>query len=197
VAHYLSFNIVRLLSGSLKRYGRVAVSFGTPVSVRDWAASHPAILAQTREERSQELAALARLVLERIAAIMPVTPVPLVAAALLSFHETFVDTTALLERLGEYGNHLRKTGCVLSPAELDASAMLDRAWRMLTMRRLAVREGQAIVVLPAQRPLLEFYANSIAHLLPAHERLFAMTPALDPDETLPRLQPLPVRPPTI
>src|SRR5256885_16383177 len=36
----------------------------------------------------------------------------------------------------------------------------DRAWRMLRMRRLAVEEGDSVVVLPRGRPLLEFYARS-------------------------------------
>ncbi len=50
-----------------------------------------------------------------------------------------------------------------------------------------MRDGETIVVMPKQRPLLEFYANSVAHLLPAQERVYAMTPALDPDESLPGL----------
>ena len=58
---------------------------------------------------------------------------------------------------------------------------------MLTMRRLAMREGETIVVLPKQRPLLEFYANSILHLLPVIDRKQGMTPVLDPDESLPSL----------
>jgi len=80
-----------------------------------------------------------------------------------------------------------ETGSNLASPDLEPEAVLDRAWRMLTMRRLALREGQAIVVLPRQRPLLEFYANSVVHLLPANERQYGMTPARDPDETLPRL----------
>ena len=50
VLHYVFFNMVRLLTGNLKRYGRVAVNFGTPVSVREWTRSYPGILDQTREE---------------------------------------------------------------------------------------------------------------------------------------------------
>ena len=130
---------------------------------------------------------LAETVLSAIADIMPVTPVPLVAAALLSFGETFVSRAALIERITKYSEHLADTGRSLSTSGLSAKEIFDRAWRMLRMRRLAVREGDAIVVLPKQRPLLEFYANSVSHLLPAHEHVSAMTPALDPDESLPRL----------
>jgi len=187
VLHYLFFNMVRLLTGNLKRYGRVAVNFGTPVSVRAWAETNPGVLEQTREERSPKLQALADSVLDRMADMMPVTPVPLLAAALLSFQETLVRRLDLLKRLGEYRDHLLRTDRSLSPHDLEPEAILDSAWRLLAMRRLAMREGDAIVMLPAQRPLLEFYANSVVHLLPAREQVYAMTPALDPDDTLPRL----------
>ena len=187
VLHYVFFNLVRLLTGNLKRYGRVAVNFGTPVSVREWTHANPGVLERTREERAPKIKALADSVMDRMAEMMPVTPVPLVAAALLSFQKTFVAKKDLLQRLGQYHDHLVKTGCHLAPDDPDPEAVLDRAWRMLAMRRLAVSEGEAIVLLPKQRPLLEFYANSIVHLLPATERKYAMTPALDPDDTLPRL----------
>jgi glycerol-3-phosphate O-acyltransferase len=187
VSHYVFFNVIRFLTGNLKRYGRAAVNFGTPISVREWAKTNPGVLEQKREERTPKLVILADAVLGRMADIMPVTPVPLVAAALLSFEETFVRRTDLLGRLDEYCEHLVATNRSLSPHDSDSEGILDRAWRMLTMRRLAMQEGDAIVVLPKQRPLLEFYANSVSHLLPVHERLSPMSPALDPDESLPRL----------
>jgi glycerol-3-phosphate O-acyltransferase len=187
VLHYMFFNMVRLLTGNLKRYGRAAVSFGTPISVRKWAESNPGVFEQSRAERTPILTELADGVLGNMAEMMPVTPVPLVSAALLSFQETFVRRSDLLERLDEYREYLMANNRSMSPHDADSPAILDRAWRMLTMRRLAVREGEAIVVLPKQRPLLEFYANSVIHLLPTRSRVLAMTPALDPDESLPRL----------
>jgi hypothetical protein len=50
-------------------------------------------------------------------------------------------------------------------ADRDIEETFDRAWRMLSMRRILVREGDGFVVLPRQRPLVSYYANSIAHLL--------------------------------
>jgi hypothetical protein len=46
-----------------------------------------------------------------------------------------------------------------------------------------------VAVMPRQRPLLEYYANSIAHLLPEQvEPAHRMTPADDRDATLHRLR---------
>jgi hypothetical protein len=57
---------------------------------------------------------------------------------------------------------------------------------MLALRHLVLRQGEEYVILPHQRPLLEYYANSIRHLLPEVQR-WALTPALESDPTLPRL----------
>jgi glycerol-3-phosphate O-acyltransferase len=189
VSHYTGWNTLRLLTGRLRRYGRVAVNFGTPLSVRSWIAGQPSVLDLPREERLPRVQQLADAMLARIADVIPVTPVPLVAAALLSFGETAVRHTELLERLEHYRAHLLEQDAKLVLGEQDAAATLDRAWRTFRMRRLVTREGNTCVILPSQRPLLEFYANSIRHLLPTPSITVSFHPAMDPDATLPRLRP--------
>ena len=188
VLHYVVANTLRLLSSRLKRYGRVAINFGTPVSLRQWSADNPGALHLPKEERLNKLRGLADEVMIRIAAIIPVTPVPLVSAALLSFGETMVRHSDLLDRIDAYRDHLIATGAKLVREERGADAILDRAWRMFRMRRLVVREGDSVVVLPHQRPLLEYYANSIGHLLPEQPARRSMHPAHDADRDLPGLR---------
>ncbi len=187
VIHYLFFNVVRLVTLSLKRYGRVAVNFGTPISAREWVRRHPGVLDRPKEERLPQLQDLADDVMGRIGDIIPVTPVPLVAAALLSFGESLVRADALLERIDEYRDHLLSHGAKLIQPERGADTILDRAWRMLSMRHLVVHEHDSYVILPKQRPLLEYYANSIRHLLPATTYEPVMHPARESDSHLPRL----------
>jgi glycerol-3-phosphate O-acyltransferase len=165
----------------------VAVNFGSPLSVRAWAATRPGVLERPWPERRQQLDALAREVMKRIERIMPVTPVPLVAAALLSFGKDLVRLGELLERLDEYRDHLMMANAKLVHAERGVAAILERARKTLDLRRLIVPEGESWLILPGQRPLLEYYANSIRHLLPA-DRPSGGHPLLDPDTTLPRLR---------
>lgn len=188
VLHYVTSNLIRLVTGNLKRYGRVAVSFGAPISVREWVSDNPGVLNLPREERLPTVQRLADEAMSRLAAIMPVTPVPLVAAALLSFRETVVPSLALLDRIDEFRDHLRQHGANLIRAERSAADILDRAWRMLRMRHLVVREGDKYIVLPGQRRLLEFYANSVRHLVPEVVPVRAMHPAHDTDGILPSLE---------
>jgi glycerol-3-phosphate O-acyltransferase len=187
VGRYLALNLTRLVTGNLRRYGRVAVNFGSPMSLRHWVASQPGVLRLPWAERRPRLEALACEVMTRIASIMPVTPVPLVAAALLSFGKDLVRLDELLERLDAYRDHLITGNARLVHAERGVVAILERARKTLDLRRLVVPEGESWLILPGQRPLLEYYANSIQHLLPAHGPSGGH-PLLDPDTTLPRLR---------
>jgi len=190
VASYLASNTARLLTGRLKRYGRAAVNFGTPLSLRGWLRTAPeGVLAWPKEHRLPELERLAREVLQRIGAVLPVTPVPLAAAALLSFNQTVVPRGAVLERMDELRDRLHDVNGKVVRGDARIGDVWDRAWRMLRMRRLVVAEGDSLVVLPRGRPLLEYYANSIAHLVPIRGPRPPFHKAHEVDGTLPRLRP--------
>lgn len=187
VLSYLGWNTARLCTGQLKRYGRVAIAFGTPISVRAWLREQPAgVLALPKGERLPHIQRLAEQALERIGAVIPVTPVPLAAAALLSFGTSVVPLSRVLERLDEIRDRLGASGARIVRIDLPVPEVWERAWRMFSMRRLVVAQGDALVILPSARPLLEYYANSIRHLLPA-ELVVAFSPATEGDSTLPRL----------
>ncbi len=197
VATYLSSNALRLVTGRLKRYGRAAVNFGTPLSLREWLATKPGVLELPKERRLPELEQFAHLLMERIGAIIPVTPVPLAAAALLSFGRTVIAKQAVLERMDQLRDRLREVNAKVVRGGSRIRDVWDRAWRMLRMRRLVVEDGDSLIVLPRGRPLLEFYANSIAHLLPIRRPRIPFHKAHEIDPELPTLRrPEPRRPPT-
>jgi glycerol-3-phosphate O-acyltransferase len=129
---------------------------------------------------------LAEYALGRIGAVIPVTPVPLAAVSLLSFGQSVVPKARVLERMDEIRDQLREGDAKIVRTELPVTEVWQRAWLMLSMRRLVVAQGADLVILPGERPLLEYYANSIRHLLPPALRV-AFSPAEERDETLPRL----------
>jgi hypothetical protein len=70
---------------------------------------------------------------------------------------------------------------------------VDETWRaaqrMFRMRHVVLATRGTVAIMPRQRPLLEYYANSIGHLLPEPvARIHRMTPADDRDDTLHRLR---------
>jgi glycerol-3-phosphate O-acyltransferase len=129
---------------------------------------------------------LAQDALDAIGAVIPVTPVSLAAAALLHTGTSATTEDRVIARMDELRDMLLRTKAVFGDAEATTAQLWERAWRILRMRRLVIREGGTLVILPRQRPLLEYYANSIGHLLPEAHRI-TMTPAAEPDRTLPRL----------
>ncbi|MGH7644859.1 MAG: 1-acyl-sn-glycerol-3-phosphate acyltransferase, partial [Gemmatimonadales bacterium] len=194
VASYIAGNVARLLSRRLKRYGRAAVTFGTPLSLRGWlAAAPPGVLTWPKERRLPELERLAQELMRRIGAIIPVTPVPLAAAALLSFEQTAIPRAALLERMDELRDRLLEVNGKVVRGEARVEALWDRAWRTFRMRRLVAAEGDTLIVFPRGRPLLEYYANSIAHLLPAATRAVPFHKTHEWETELPKLNPPPAQ----
>ena len=188
VLSYLASNTARLFTGRLKRYGRVAVNFGTPLSLRAWLRTQPAdVLSRPKEARLTALEALAREMMTRIGAIIPVTPVPLAAAALLSFGQTVVGQDAVLERMDQLRDRLEEVNGKVVRGGTRIADIWDRAWRMLRMRRLVLVEGESLVILPRGRPLLEYYANSIAHLVPTRGPRLPFHKTHELDTSLPKL----------
>jgi len=189
VFQYMGLNAVRFLAGRLKRYGRAAVNFGTPLSLRGWLASQATdVIALPREERLPHIQRLADDAMERVWAIVPVTAVALASAALLSFERHVVTLPELLERMREYRDRLLEVNAKVVRADRSIETTWENARRMFRMRRIVLVTGSSVAVMPRQRPLLEYYANSVAHLLPGTTpSIHRMTPAAEVDGSLYRL----------
>jgi glycerol-3-phosphate O-acyltransferase len=192
VLSYLASNTARLLTGRLKRYGRGAVNFGTPLSLRTWLRTQPAdVLSLPKEQRLAALDVLAQEMMTRIGAVIPVTPVPLASATLLSFGQTVVRKDAVLERMDQLRDRLTDVNGKVVRGGARIAELWDRAWRMLGMRRLVLVDGESLVILPRGRPLLEYYANSIAHLIPIRGPRPLFHKAHEIETDLPKLSPRP------
>lgn len=165
VAHYLAWNAARLVTRRWKRYGRAAVTVGAPIPLASWYERQPELYELPRHERLARVQALTDGIMDRIGALIPVTPVPLVCAAVQSLEGDVLPRPRLVERIGELRDVLVELNARVVRADRDATATLDVALRMLRMRRVLLRAGESYVVLPHGRELVSYYANSVAHLL--------------------------------
>jgi glycerol-3-phosphate O-acyltransferase len=154
------------LSGRWFRFGYACVNFGEPVSLRAWVQEHgvdfPSL---TEEERHENVAKLARHLLEATGRVIPVLPVSLVASVLVAEPERAWSgielKAAALARLRE----LEARGARIYLPRKDLDYAFGVGLRMLTLRRL-IAEGDDGLLRPAAQelPLLRYYANAIAHL---------------------------------
>jgi glycerol-3-phosphate O-acyltransferase len=165
VSRYLGWNVARLLTRRWKRYGRAAVVVGAPIPLASWFAEHADLFTSEKTERLGQVQALCDRLLGHVGQLIPVTPVPLVCAALQSFDSEFVSRADLLERIDEMRGVLGELNARVLSGDNGAEEIFTRAWRMLRMRRVIAEEGRGYLVLPRGRPLISYYANSVVHLL--------------------------------
>jgi glycerol-3-phosphate O-acyltransferase len=165
VTHYLWWNAARLVTRRWKRYGRAAVVVGAPISLAPWFAQERALFDLPRKDRLARVQALSDTIIARIGRLVPVTSVALACAAIQSLERDFIPRHTLLERMTELRGALVELNGRVIRADRDIEETFERAWLMLSMRRVLVAEGEGYVVLPRNRELVSYYANSIAHLL--------------------------------
>jgi glycerol-3-phosphate O-acyltransferase len=165
VSHFIIWNVGRMLTRRWRRYGRAAVLIGRPVPLEPWFARERNLFTLPRPERLARVQALSDEIMERIGQLIPVTAVALACAAIQSFDADFIARERLLERMREMRDALVELNARVLRADRDIEETFDRAWRMLRMRRILAQSGDGFAVLPRGRPLVSYYANSVAHLL--------------------------------
>ena len=115
-----------LSTRSGKRYGRAAVVIGDPFRLAPWIAAQDSetggLFTIDRAERLTRVQALSDSVLERIAALIPVTAVSLACAAVQSFDGDFIAHDALVARMSEMREVLRE----LNARVIGRTEWLDR-----------------------------------------------------------------------
>lgn len=153
--------------GRWHRFGYACVNFGTPISMRAWSAAHGVDWrGLEKEARQAHLEALGAELMAAVARVVPALPVSLLATALLEGEGgapvptlgLHARTQALMRRLGAAGAH------VYLPREDEAYA-IEVGLRTLVQRRLVEERDGGWAPVPAERPVLRYYAAAIAPLL--------------------------------
>ncbi|WP_293450026.1 1-acyl-sn-glycerol-3-phosphate acyltransferase [Planktotalea sp.] len=136
--------------GRFHRFGYAAVSFGSPVSLR----------AHAQEYGNADAEHLGEELMQRIADVVPVVPVPLLASVMKE-RESVVHADlpglmqAQLDRMKDAYVHMPRDNIEYAS---------EIALKHLCERRILRVEGDKVVVDDAQRFALRYYANTIEHL---------------------------------
>lgn len=158
-ARHVGKHLWQRVSGKFHRFGYASVSFGKPLSLAEFLAQNPGVA-------EAPTGLLARTLMARIRAVVPVLPVPVVAAVL---QEQERRTRAeIAARFAELVDDMASRGAHVHMPRGDLDYAVEVGLRLLELRQIiaADTDGRYRVNAP-DRPLLTFYANSIAHLSPA------------------------------
>lgn len=141
------------MTGRYHRFGYAAVSFGAPVSLRDFSA----------EQTGDLTVPLSRILMKRIGENVPVLPVPLVSW--------------LIQRNGPMTRAQVEAGISAAVADVprahihmpreDRNYAAEVGLRHLVERKVLALNGDTYSVIDGHADLLNYYANSIRHLMPS------------------------------
>lgn len=148
------------ITGSVNRFGYACVSFGAPLSLKEFLSA-----ARAEDEVGDEVEALGRELARRIGVVVPILPTPLIATVLqgaepMTLDEITASAATLAEALVQAGGHQH-----LPRSDFDYA--VEVGLRMLTRRYIVVETNGRYAVAEGEENTLTFYANSIAHL-PGH-----------------------------
>ena len=153
------------LRGRWHRFGYACVSFGAPVSLRQYVKERGIdFRTLDHEARFAEVERLAGMLMGKVAAVLPVLPVPLVATALLDASAP-LSLLELKARVVDLTRRLSLSGAHVHIPRGDQDYAIEVGLRMLRLRHLVTETDGLYDVTPGEEPLLRYYANSIAHLL--------------------------------
>ena len=157
IARFVLWQVWLRLRGRYHRHGHAAVSFGAPQSLKAFERDHP----------DAGVEGLARALMARIGAEVPVLPVPLVARALIRADGT-LERPALEAAVAAMLDQGPRT---VPPPEVDgendAAAVARFGMRALAGRGMVSLEGERVEIVPGERAMVRYYAASIAHLFRA------------------------------
>ncbi|MCK6549603.1 1-acyl-sn-glycerol-3-phosphate acyltransferase [Myxococcota bacterium] len=165
VSKYLFANLPRYFVRRVRKFGYAAVHFGEPVALSAlFDRPIDALRTMDRDARKPVLQTAADLLLAKIAAVVPVTPVPLVTAAILGAGadgEVHVTEAELRDRLTQMIDELRAIGVPVVGHERGVAHLEKVGLTILKTRGHIERVGGVIVTKPATRHLLRYYLKSL------------------------------------
>lgn len=160
---FLLRNARLLMANEWHRFGYACVSFGTPVSMREWIAGKDLDLATApREARFAAVGDLATDLMARIARVIPVLPVSLVASVLVAAPDRARSELELKAEVLARWRSLVAGGAYVHVPRGDQDYAVSVGLRTLTLRRLVTAEGGLYRPVPEEVPLLTYYANAIS-----------------------------------
>lgn len=160
---FLGKNLWQALTGRRYSYGYACVNFGEPVSLRKWIASQH----ENPDELPymQDVAPLADDLMRRIGGITPVLPVALVATIFARSPNRSINELALKSEVFTLLQELEQAGYRAYIPRSDRDYAVTVGVRMLTLRHILTDNNGEFSVNLNELALLEYYANSIKHLV--------------------------------
>jgi glycerol-3-phosphate O-acyltransferase len=163
---FIMHNLWLMLRGRWHRFGYAIVNFGTPLSLKEYVKMHKVNFPKMRkEERIKKVQALAEELMDKVSAVIPVAPVPLIASVFVENPEKSFSDLEIKARVQSLIDKLEKRGARVYIPRSDRDYTIDVGLRMLTLRHIVLENDHVYYAAPDEMDVLEYYANSISHFI--------------------------------
>jgi len=160
---FMGKNVWQALTGTRYRYGYACVNFGKPLSLKQWIAEQTESTATMSVLNDVE--PLAKDLMHRIGDITPILPVALVATVFAQGQAESLNELALKSRVYTLLKQLEDTGYKAYIPRSDVDYAISVGVRMLTLRGVLIDTNGELSLNHNELVLLNYYANSIKHLV--------------------------------
>lgn len=146
------------VTGKFYRFGYASVSFGAPVSFKEFLKTHG------HRKHEQMTKALGKELMHKVGAVIPILPVSLVASVFLTNQKTPLVKEDLVKKCNVILKHLLAKGAYMHIPHHDFDYAVEVGLRMLVLRHVIIKKDGEYHLQPEEVTLLGYYANAIAHL---------------------------------
>jgi len=160
-------SIIFILLSRWQRFGYASVNFGQRISAREYCRLNDIDFGKMkRKERFGEVEKISGHIMASIQNVIPVLPVPLVAAVFVKFPD---DSLSAFEVEAHANRIIDEMHVKNAPVFLSTTSRVQTivtALNMLRIRRLVIETDGSYKADPEMLNILSYYANSIDHYFP-------------------------------
>ena len=163
---FLFHNLLLMLRGGWHRFGYAVANFGTPISMREYSKTHKIVFKDLDKNiRIEKIKKLSSALMVSIGSAVPVVPVSLIANVFASHPQKAFSDLELKAQVQKLLDKLEQTGAHIYIPRKDRNYAIEVGLRMLTLRHIVLEENDLYRAAPEENKILDFYANSIEHLM--------------------------------
>lgn len=146
------------ITGKFYRFGYASVSFGAPLSLKDFFLEH------AQKNHEDRIETLGQDLMARVGAVIPVLPVSLVARVLLDAPDKPLSKVDMIKKCKAALKKLTAKGAYMHIPRENFDYAVEVGLRMLVLRHAIELKDNAYHFRPEETQLITYYANAIVHL---------------------------------
>lgn len=164
---YIVRSLVLMARSRWRRYGYACVNFGAPVSVKNYCREQGVVFCRLeRSKRFPEIEKLCQRLMSAVGEVVPIVPISLVATVFLKDPQSKLDVLEIEKRCNRLLDELKKRGApVIETARSTRAQAIADTLDLMLMRGMLTDADNGFKANMSEKPLLDYYANAIAHWL--------------------------------